>query len=75
MLSLLTNALLAALLTGNLGGSGEWLQHLDPTRSVDRHPNVTDNVLVIEGDEWVRPWQIAQPVPVTPVRTHGHIGP
>jgi hypothetical protein len=75
MFSFLLDALVVALLTGNLGGSGFWLKPVRPEMPDDRHYNVTENLGVIDGDSWFRPRQIGQPLRVTPVRTHGGIGP
>jgi hypothetical protein len=66
--------MLAASLT--LGNSGCLINQYssDPTRRVNQLYNVSENLRLIE-DEWERIWQIDQPSHLTPVRTHGGIGP
>jgi hypothetical protein len=74
MFSFLTNALLLALLTGNLGGVSWCPQSSDPTRRINQLYNVSENSALCE-DAWERYWQIDQPSRLTPVRVHGGIGP
>jgi hypothetical protein len=75
MFSFLTNALLVALLTGNLGGTS-WCPHdIDPSEQIHQLFNVSENIRRIDDPTWERPWRIDLPTHLTPVRTHGGIGP
>jgi hypothetical protein len=75
MLSLITNALLAALLTGNLGGVGWCKPSNNAERRVSQLQDVCEFLGFAKEDTWERWWQIDQPSPLTPVRVHGGIGP
>jgi len=75
MFSFLTNALLVALLTGNLGGPNWYNQYSgDSARRVKKPKNVSE-IERIHEDVWELWWQIDQPSHLTPVRVHGGIGP
>jgi hypothetical protein len=74
MLSLITNALLAALLTGNLGGMGWCKPPCGVLGRVHQLYNVSENTRSVE-DAWELWWQIDQCAPLAPVRVHGGIGP
>jgi hypothetical protein len=65
--------LAASLLAGNTGCFlNQWSS--DPTRRVNQLYNVSEDLRLIQ-DEWERWWQIDQPSHLTPVRTHGGLGP
>jgi len=74
MFAFLTNVLLVALLTGNLGGVDLCRQSGGTIRRLTQVTDVCENERICE-DAWEIFWEIDQPSHLNPIRVHGGLAP